>query len=155
MTHLADDRMTLLGVLDGYTDAINHRDWARLQALFVADASWQTLNHNLFAFRGAAEIANGLRAIIEGTEMLFQTRGATIVHIDGDSARMRSSMQEAGRMRDGTSFFAFGSYSDVMVREGSGWCFVERSWTTLYWEDNTMNGRSFPVPERIDWPAQY
>jgi hypothetical protein len=128
--------------IDGYSDAINHRDWAAVQSFFCEEATWRTANFREFGWSGAQGITDGLRAIIEPMELLFQTPSATKITIDDDHASARSSIQEFGKAGE-ISFRCLGSYEDRLMWNGLAWLFHARVFTYFYWEENSMSGTAF------------
>lgn len=142
MSQIEHDTAAVKRAVDGYSDALNHREWDKVQAFFLPAATWRTVNNNLFVFEGAANIADGLRGIVDPMTMLVQLPVATVVEIDGDEAAARSSVQEIGKYAGG-SFFCLGSYGDRLKRDGDRWRFAARSFTTFYWEENSLGGTAF------------
>ena len=142
MNQLDQDRAAVKRAVDGYTDALNHREWEKLQGFFLPDATWSTTNFRTFGFKGADGIANGLRAVVDPMTILVQLPTATVIDIDGDSATARSSVQELGK-HDAGSFFCLGSYADRLRRDGDRWRFVSRAFTYFYWEEDGLTGEAF------------
>lgn len=126
--------------IDGYTDALNHREWDRLECHFLPDATWRTANFREFGFAGGPSIACGLRAIVDPMAMLVQMVTATVIDFSGDArALARSTVQELGKGVD-ESFLCLGSYVDELYLVDGVWRFGSRVFTYFYWEHGALNG---------------
>jgi ketosteroid isomerase-like protein len=140
----AADEAAIIRLIDRYSDALNHRDWDKVEPLFTPDAVWGTVNFREFSFKGARAIADGFKGIVGSAPFFVQMRSGTVVSVDGDNATARSTMHEVGDLGGG-SFVCYGSYSDRLQRQGGVWRFAQRAFRYVYWQEGTLTGQSFPV----------
>jgi uncharacterized protein (TIGR02246 family) len=133
MSNLAD-HVAIRHVVDQYTDALNGGDWATLESVFTKDAIWLvTTNDKVDHQRqGRQEIATGIRSLMEtsGGEV-FQMNHAPAIHVNGERATARSTMEASYFMPDGSRRMLFALYYDELVREQDGeWRFERREFRT-------------------------
>ena len=139
----AAEEQAIIGVIDRYADALNHRDWDKLAALFIPEGVWQSVNFRTFGFKGAKGIADGFKSTAGSARLLVQMRSSTVVNVRGDTATARSTVHEVGDL--GTvNFLCYGSYNDRLQRRNGVWCFAERNFRYLYWQEGALTGESFP-----------
>jgi uncharacterized protein (TIGR02246 family) len=130
------DHVAVRHVIDQYTDALNWRDWDVLESLFTEDAVWLAAAPTGEAQEqreGRHGIASGIRGLVEGSGRgdVVQMNHATNIHIDGDRATARSTMESEYFLPDGARLRMYALYDDVLVRESDGeWRFHRREWRT-------------------------
>jgi uncharacterized protein (TIGR02246 family) len=129
------DHVAVRHVVDRYTDALNWRDWDILEGLFTEDAVWvvTTSTGEVQERReGRHGVATGIRGLVEDSAGdVVQMNHATVVHVTGDRARARSTMESTYWTPDGTRTLLFAMYDDELVREQDGeWRFERREWRT-------------------------
>ena len=142
MINSATDERAILAVIDGYTDALNHRAWDRVEPLFMLDAVWGTVNFRDYGFKGARAIAEGLRSILDPAPLFVQMRTATVITVAGDTADARSTVHERGDIGAG-NYICYGSYADRLQRQDGIWRFARRDFRYLYWQEGLAAGQSF------------
>jgi uncharacterized protein (TIGR02246 family) len=130
------DHVAVRHLVDRYTDALNWRDWDILGSLFTKDAVWvvTTPTGDIQEKReGRHGIATGIQALVEGSGSgdVVQMNHATVVHVDGERATARSTMESVYFLPDGARMQLFAMYDDTLVREQDGeWRFERREWRT-------------------------
>ena len=128
------DHVAVRHVVDRYTDALNADDWVTLESLFSDDAIWiVTTDGNVdYQCEGRHEIATGIKRLIDASDgSLVQMNHATAIHVDGDRATARSTMEATHIMLDGGHRMLFALYCDDLVREHDGeWRFERREFRT-------------------------
>jgi len=130
------DHVAVRHVVDRYTDALNWRDWDILESLFTNDAVWVVTNPTgeiQEKREGRQGIAAGIQGLVEGSGDgdVVQMNHATVVHVNGERATARSTMESMYFLPDGAGMQLFAMYDDTLVREQDGeWRFERREWRT-------------------------
>jgi uncharacterized protein (TIGR02246 family) len=131
------DHVAVRHVVDRYTDALNVRDWGTLGSLFTNEAVWVAFTPTgevQAQVEGQQhEIGGGIRELVESTGggQVVQMNHATNIHVAGDRATARSTMESTHWMPDGARKQMFAMYDDNLVREQDGeWRFERREWRT-------------------------
>jgi uncharacterized protein (TIGR02246 family) len=141
--HLSD-HLAIRDVVARFHDAVNHRDWTVLDAIFTEDAVWEVLPPFALRLEGLAAIKTGILASVGRTRVLVQTVSTTIVHVeDPDHAVARSTMTEIGRFEDGAGMYVAGTYSDHLVKKDGGWRFARRTFHPRYADDRSLPGQVY------------
>jgi uncharacterized protein (TIGR02246 family) len=129
------DHVAVRHVVDRYSDALNWRDWDVLEGLFTEDAVWVVTaptGEVQEQLEGRHGVATGIRGLVENPRgEVVQMNHATVVHVTGDRATARSTMESTYWFPDGTRKLLFAMYDDNLVREQDGeWRFERRVWRT-------------------------
>jgi uncharacterized protein (TIGR02246 family) len=129
------DHIAVRHVVDRYTDALNWRDWHVLEDLFTENAVWVVTTPDAGVRErreGRREIATGIRALVEHQDGdVVQMNHATVVHVTGDRATARSTMESTYWTAGGTRTLLYAMYNDELERGRDGeWRFVRREWRT-------------------------
>lgn len=115
-------RDEILEALAGLADAIDSRDWGRVGATFLPDASG-------YGAAGRDEIVARMRAHLDGVGRTQHLLGNHRVKVDGDTARSLSYARVyhvgAGPM-EGSFYECCGEYDDRWVRTDDGWRLQQR-----------------------------
>lgn len=150
------DHLAIRDCMDRYTDAVNRRAWDEVEDLFEQEAgTWDVGGPDgpdglfSFFFKGAKNVAKGMKEVIEQTELCFQQNTTIVIEVDGDRARARCGIRESTRMCDGeTSSTLLGIYYDDLIRcEDGVWRFAIRRFRFVYLDTATPNpGELFSRP---------
>jgi uncharacterized protein (TIGR02246 family) len=129
------DHVAVRHVVDRYTDALNWSEWDVLESLFTENAVWVVTTPAGEARErreGRPEIATGIRALVEhGGGNVVQMNHATVVHVAGDRARARSTMESTYWTPAGARTRMYARYDDELERAQDGeWRFTRREWRT-------------------------
>jgi hypothetical protein len=91
-------------------------------------------------FEGRGNVAAGIRSLAEGTtQTVIQMNDARALHVEGERATARSTIQEFSLRLDGTSAVLFATYNDDLVREqDSEWRFAKRHIQEVLRGDTTV-----------------
>jgi len=125
--------LAIQDLLNRYTNAVNQRDWAALQAVFAADGIWDcggpAMGDQAFLFRGAADCANGIAGLLARTECCVQSNHAAVIEVTGREARATSTMNEYVILRDAEKATSiWGTYYDEIRLDADGeWRFAKRA----------------------------
>ncbi len=76
------DRVEIQELIHRYHDAINHRDFTALEALFTEDAVWEVSAFSL-RYEGRANIVAGLSEGVRSLELLVQSCSPIVVELGG------------------------------------------------------------------------
>jgi hypothetical protein len=140
--HLAA-HLAILDLLNRYTDAVNQRDWQRLQNVFAANGVWDmggpAVGPMAMRFEGAKAITEGIAASIATTELCVQTNHAPVIEVDGRHATARSTINELVRPRSGAGMTIVGTYyDDIVLGDDGEWRFKERRFRITYVDTTTL-----------------
>ncbi|WP_169796722.1 nuclear transport factor 2 family protein [Chondromyces crocatus] len=134
--------------IERFHDAVNQRRADVIATLFAEKGVWEVAPPYGLRFAGRSAIEAGITGTLDATEVLVQSCGPIVVEfVDATHATARTSMQEFGRLRDGTSMHVAGTYHDALERQDDGaWRFVHRRFVAHYADD-------LPVPGRALFPS--
>lgn len=137
------DHLAIRSLIERFSDATNHHEWAPLEAMLTEDAVWEVATPQGWRFEGLAAIKAGLAGNVEKVEMLVQTLSPIVIHVEGpERATARSTLNEVLRFKDsGTARQIVGTYSDQLVKQDGQWRFARRTFHPRYEDD-------IAVPER-------
>lgn len=138
-----EDRFAIRELIDRYSDAVNHRDWAALETCFTEDGVWDVGAPFSFKIESAKAIVATCSEKMATTVYVVQTPHATVIKLDGNKATARSTMYEAFRFEDGTGGEFLGTYSDDIVRDAKGWRFKRRTYRTANFNPAPPVGQVF------------
>lgn len=144
------DEAEIRALSDRYCDALTRADFSAIRACYAEDAIWEAPSFNLRS-EGLDEIMAFNEKIVGQMELLIQIAGSHIVTINGDTARLRSTVLECGRSRDGKSGMTnYGIYDSDLRRDPvKGWRFVHRRFHTILNDPNPPKGQAFPLPNDL------
>jgi ketosteroid isomerase-like protein len=118
----------------------------------VASAAVYTENGVLSAFNGPdivgrAAIEAAFVATFTPVRFLIQNCGASVIEVDGDTARASSSVSEILQMKNGEQLSCcFGNYDDVLVRTADGWRFARRRFNPFFRGNLQSDGKKYADP---------
>ena len=120
-----NDRIEIEELLARYSRALDHRQWADLEAIFTADGEFDAggLGHP----HGPAAIRAMIEGTIGGLDATQHLLGKSIIEFseDGDSAEVRTYLisQHIRESAPGPvkHYFLGGEYADRVVRTPAGW----------------------------------
>lgn len=130
------DRLAIRDLIDAYSNAVNHRDWARLGELFIADGVWITRGTGKDRdIQGSRDVVAAISAAVGRFEMLVQSPSAPCICLQGDRATATSALQETVRVNPEYGLTVIGTYYDDLVRTPEGWKFARRRFQATYIDD--------------------
>jgi hypothetical protein len=138
------DHLAIRSLLDGYTDAVNRRDWGALEKFFAQDGVWDCGGPDLpgmsFRFEGANGCAKGIAGLVAPMDLCLQSNHAPAIVVSGDRATASSTINELVIAPGATSRTTiWGMYFDQIVRGADGeWRFKERKFR-FAWVDAAGN----------------
>jgi len=128
------DRQAIEDVLVGYATALDTRDWAALEAVYLPDA---VAIYDGERFDGLPAIVDICRRSLEPLTSSQHLLGNFAVEVDGDAARSACYLQamhyRAG-IRGLSTWVMAGTYRDRFVRTADGWRIAERD-LEIAWTD--------------------
>ncbi len=134
---LADER-DIVGVITRYCRALDTKDWALLDDVFVADATGDLASPATLV--GIEAIRARVRAALEHLDGSQHLVGNHEVDVDGDHATHRCYLQ-AQHVRHaatgGANYLVGGQYDDRLVRTAAGWRIAHRT-LTVSWTDGNV-----------------
>lgn len=135
----AVDVAAIVDVTVAYCWAIDTRDWAALDRIFVPDA---TAVFGSWELEGLDAIRRRLERTLSRLDASQHLVGTHQVHLDGDTATGRCYVH-AQHVRDaaaidgaGPLYLVAGRYDDRFVRTPDGWRIARRTLTPLWTEGN-------------------
>jgi ketosteroid isomerase-like protein len=144
---MTTDEAEIRALSDRYCDALTRADFAAIRTCYADDAIWEAPTLGMRS-DGLDAIMAFNEAIVGNMEVLIQMAVSHIVTITGDTARLRSTVLELGRMRDGLSGMTnYGIYDSDLRRDPlRGWLFVHRRFHTILRDANPPKGEVFALP---------
>ena len=132
-----EDRLAIADLTAAYCWALDARDWAALEQVFLPDATAELaspLLHGVEAIK--ARVAKALDPLDESQHMVTNHQ----IVIEGDVATCRCYLQaqhvRRGAAGDGVNFVIGGRYEDEMVRTPQGWRIRHRRLVRMWEEGN-------------------
>ena len=125
------DAQDIQKTLSTYSYSASVRDWDLMLSTFMPDASWEVAGTKL-RLKGHAELRATISKLVEAMDYLVQMNAPAIIEINGDEAKARSVIREAGKMRSSAEWIDIvGTYEDRLVRTPAGWRFLHRTFTPI------------------------
>ncbi|MCW5834092.1 MAG: nuclear transport factor 2 family protein [Labilithrix sp.] len=139
-----EDRAEIRELIERFHDALNHRNFDAIGALFADDGVWEVAEPFSIRFEGRANLVGGIAESVGRLEFLFQSCAPIVVELDtATTARARTSMQEFGRLEDGSPMRVVGTYFDALRKERGTWRFSHRVFRARYADAAPLSGRLF------------
>jgi 3-phenylpropionate/cinnamic acid dioxygenase small subunit len=129
---LADQRAIEDGLI-AYAHALDERDYARLSALFTADARVKYGEADWLV--GVPATARYVAAALDPLEMSQHRLSSIAVTLDGDRATSKVYLC-AEHVRGGQRYTVGGHYLDAWQRTPAGWRIAERRLVTTWTDGN-------------------
>jgi hypothetical protein len=132
MSH-RDDRVEIVGVLDGYAECLDRRDWAALDRVFAED-----LEFDFGEWRATSRVqaVAAIRSYLDGCGPTQHLLGNYRIEIDGDRATSRVYVRAFHLgigAAAGKTYEMGGEYRDRLERRGGRWRSVARV-GEMFWE---------------------
>jgi hypothetical protein len=149
------ERQEIRNLIDRSSDAINHQDWAALEALTANDVVWERMPPAPWTLDGRAAVHGFLASNSSKLDILhYAVSGSVIDMLDETHAVARSTMSELIRNRETGALRVVGTYSDHFVKSHGVWCFAKRTITPRYEHDTEaptrICGKTRAYPQRDD-----
>ncbi|MCX6433647.1 MAG: nuclear transport factor 2 family protein [Actinobacteria bacterium] len=117
------DRIEIEELLVRYSRALDFRDFAALETLFTADATFDA--GSLGCPTGSAEIRAMIEGTLTGLDATQHLIGKSLIELNGDEAEVRTYLISQ-HIREATEgpvkhYFLGGEYADRVVRTPEGW----------------------------------
>jgi ketosteroid isomerase-like protein len=136
------DEREIVAVALRYCRALDTKDWALLDEVFLADATAQL--GAPATLTGIEAIRGRIRTALEHLDDSQHLVGNHEVDLDGDTATHRCYLQ-AQHIRatatGGPHYIVAGRYEDRFVRGGTGWRIAHRTLTVMWTEGNVAVAR--------------
>jgi len=141
--HLMDTLQTLLDdheirqLAFRYCRALDTKDWALLDDVFLPDATGQLGSPTILV--GIEAIRDRIRTALERLDDSQHLVGNHEIAVDGDTATHRCYLQ-AQHVREaapgGPNYIVAGRYEDRLVRTDVGWRIAHRTLTVMWTDGN-------------------
>lgn len=147
------DRLLIREQIENYIDALNHRDWGRLEETLCDQLVWSASAPFDQRFESRAAFMQMLRSVQSYQfGFVFQMgHGIVVRELDEDRARACHTLHIVG-----DSFEVIGLYYDELRREQDGvWRFRRRDFRSTYHDARTAPGtlfRQLPDPRAASLP---
>lgn len=138
---------------NGYSDAVNARDWVRYRSCWTDDAVWDLgapVNQRKV---GIEAIMTEVERAVGAMDLFVQMNHATtVLSVDGDVATARSTLNEIGRilpdrrelLGGAEGMFILAIYTDVLRRVGGEWRYAERAYQVVLFDGRAPHGDVYP-----------
>ena len=149
------DEIAINRVLAAYSHAVMRLDPQRAAAVYTEDGVLSAFNGPDIVGRAAIEAA--FVANFTPVRFLIQNCGASVIEVDGDQARVSSSVSEMLQMKGKDQLSCcFGNYDDELVRTADGWRFARRRFNPFYRGYLQSDGKQYADPAAphnyMPWP---
>ena len=145
----------ILTLCNRYTDAVNRRDWHAYRACWTEDAVWDLGSPVNQKKTGIDAIMTEVQRAVGAMDLFVQMNHAvTVLSIDGDTARARSTLNEIGRIKPDSrdllggvdGMFILALYDDELRRDPIGeWQFSRRTYQVVLFDGHSPKGDVTPV----------
>jgi uncharacterized protein (TIGR02246 family) len=144
------DEAAVRRVIEGYADAVTHRDVDAYAAMYAPDAVWVVGPPIDRHVEGRDAIVAELSTEIARLDFFVFTVGNIVISVDGDVATSRSTVHELGRAREDAppglpAMEVRATYDDELRRDGDRWVFAQRKYSIFYLDTNVPTGQAFPI----------
>ena len=149
------DEIEISRLLAAYSHAVMRLDPVGSAAVYMEDGVLSAFNGPDIVGRPAIETA--FVAVFAPVRFLIQNCGASVIAVDGDRARVSSSVSEMlqGKGSDQLSC-CFGNYDDELVRTADGWRFAKRRFNPFFRGNLQSDGKQYADPANphtyAPWP---
>jgi ketosteroid isomerase-like protein len=131
------DEREIHQVATRYCRALDTKDWALLDEVFVADAT--AMLGSTTTLTGIEEIRGRIRSALQHLDDSQHLIGNHEIAVDGDTATHRCYLQ-AQHIRaaavGGPNYIVAGRYEDRLARTGAGWRITHRTLTVMWTDGN-------------------
>lgn len=137
------DEIEINRLIAAYSHAVMRLDAGASAAVYTEDGV-------LSAFSGPDvvgrdKIERMLGKVYAPLRFLSQNCGSVVIEVDGDSARVSSSVAEFVQYKDKNPLSCcFGNYDDSLVRTDAGWRFTRRRFNPFFSGTLQSDGTAFP-----------
>ena len=153
------DQLEIAQVVQRYFDALDEKDYARLDRVFTPDA---VLHYSIDESTGPAVSPAALVARMRSFNAAFRftqhLSGPPSIELRGDEALARTNLRalHVQRRRDGSesTWTVRGVYQDRLARTAAGWRIVERVFRALHVEGELLTGDEVERYEKPPWGEQ-
>jgi ketosteroid isomerase-like protein len=136
------DERDIIAVASRYCRALDTKDWALLETVFLPDATAYLGDDT--ALVGIDAILGRIRRALQHLDDSQHLVGTHEVSVDGDTATHRCYLQ-AQHVRwaaeGGPNYLVGGRYEDRLVRTGAGWRIAERRLVVMWTDGNHAAAR--------------
>ena len=139
------DEIEIGRLLAAYSHAVMRLDAAGSAAVYTEDGVLSAFNGPDIVGRTAIEAA--FVATFTPVRFLVQNCGASVIEVDGDRARVSSSVSEMLQMKGKDQLSCcFGNYDDMLVRTAAGWRFARRRFNPFFRGNLQSDGKQYANP---------
>lgn len=117
----ADDRFSIIAVLDRYSECLDQRDWAGLAAVFTDDVEF---DFEAWTEKGLEPVSKQIRSYLDGCGPSQHLLGNYRIRLDGDRASSKCYcrvMHFGKAAHAGKTYETWIEYADELVRTPAGW----------------------------------
>lgn len=140
-----EDRLEIQALAARFSDAVNERDVTTFAQLWASDHPvWEIGPPLPSRAEGRDAIVAMLKGLYQIERYFMQMTHSGVITIDADKASARFVVRERGK-GDGTYYDNLAVYDDVLVKEPSGWRFLERHYRYRFLDQTPFAGDAFPV----------
>ncbi len=144
------DEAAVRRVVEGYADAVTHRDTEAYAAMYAPDAVWVVDPPIDRRVEGRDAIVAELSSEIARLEFFVFMVSNIVISVQGDVATSRSTVHELGRAREDAppglpAMEVRATYTDELRRDGDRWVFTKRKYSIFYLDTSIPTGQAFPI----------
>lgn len=151
------DEIEIGRLLAAYSHAVMRLDPKAAAAVYADDGVLSAFNGPDIVGREAIEAA--FTSTFSPLRFLIQNCGACVIEVDGDRARVSSSVSELLQAKGKEQLSCcFGNYDDHLVRTTTGWRFARRRFNPFFRGNLQSDGKQYADPAAphryAPWPPR-
>ncbi|MDP9995193.1 hypothetical protein J2W30_006226 [Variovorax boronicumulans] len=140
-----EDEASIHRLAARFSDAVNERNEEAFVQLWSPNHAVWRIGPPLPSLAEGRDAITALLRTLYGIERYFmQLTHSGVIEVVGDRATARFVIREHGRGSD-TYYDNLAVYNDELVREKSGWCFAQRSYTYRFLNQKPFDETAFDV----------
>ncbi len=145
-----EDTLKIQQLYARYSDAIMRGDTETFGSCWSDDGFWFLLGNE---YRGKKSIVEAYTNTTAATDFVMHLALSPLISIKGDSAKVRSQVQEIIHFAGGMAVQLLGNYNDELIKVDGEWLFADRRISVCYSGPYTMDDNAFnPLPPEAAKP---
>jgi uncharacterized protein (TIGR02246 family) len=135
-----EDTLNIQQLYARYSDAIMRYDHDAFGSCWCDDGCWLLLGKE---YRGKEAIVAAYANTVAATDFVMHLALSPLIALTGDTARVRSQVQEIAHFTNGDGMLLLGNYNDVVQKVDGSWLFADRRISLRYSGPFAMDANMF------------
>jgi len=147
-----EDTLNIQQLYARYSDAIMRYDSETFGSCWRDDGYWLLLGSE---YRGKEAIVEAFKNAVAPTDFVSHLALSPLISLKGDTAKVRSQVQEIFHFSDGGGMILLGNYNDELQKVDGKWLFSDRRISLRYSGPFSMDDNMFvPLMPDADKPLE-